>query len=432
MGLVYGQAVTGSLVGTITDSSGGTVANAKVTITEVNTGISRTMQTNDSGNYTFATLEPGVYRVSIEQTGFRTAVKDGVNVLLNTTIRADLSLQPGAVSETITVTAEASILQTDRADTGRKIEAVQIANMPLGYGRNFQGLLNLVPGTSRSFQPHSEFFNSQGALTTQVNGVSREGNNVQFEGVDNNHRTGLLTVLIPPIEALQTVDVSTSNYEAELGRAGGAVTNIMLKSGTNELHGAVYAFHSNSAMGARATFQPRKPVTTYNSYGFNIGGPIRKGRTFFFGDFLQTRDRRGDGFIVSVPTAPLRAGDFSSLASRAVIYDPATGNRDTGVGRTPFAGNQVPDARISPIAKKVLAMVPLPNLGSDILNNYASSTTRNNDSNSFDIKVDHQQSDKDRFSVRYSLQRPVVTDPGRFGMAGGGGKGFAGTGVNRT
>jgi hypothetical protein len=431
-GLVHGQAVTGSLVGTVTDSSGGTVANAKVTITEVNTGISRTMQTNESGNYTFATLEPGVFRVSIEQAGFRTAVKDGVNLLVNTTIRADLSLQPGAVNETVTVTAEASILQTDRADTGRKIEAVQIANMPLGYGRNFQGLLNLVPGTSRSFQPHSEFFNSQGALTTQVNGVSREGNNVQFEGVDNNHRTGLLTVLIPPIEALQTVDVSTSNYEAELGRAGGAVTNIMLKSGTNELHGAAYWFHSDSALGARATFQPSKPVTTYNSYGFNIGGPIRKGRTFFFGDFLQTKDRRGDGYIISIPTAPLRAGDFSSLASRAVIYDPATGNRDTGVGRTPFAGNQVPDARISPIAKKILAMVPLPNLGSDILNNYASATTRNNDSNSFDVKVDHQQSDKDRFSVRYSLQRPVVTDPGRFGIAGGGGKGFAGTGVNRT
>ena len=426
------QAVTGSLLGTVTDSSGGVVPNAKVTITEVNTGIKRTMETNASGNYVFPALEPGVYRVSIEQPGFRMAVKDGVNVLVNTTVRADLVLQPGALSETITVTAEIPILQTDRSDTGRKIEAVQMVNMPLGYSRNFQALLNLVPGTSRAWQPHSEFFNSQGALTTQVNGVSREGNNVQFEGVDNNHRTGLLTVLIPPIEALETVDVSTSNYEAELGRAGGAVTNIMLKSGTNNLHGAVYWFHSDSALGARETFQPTKPVTTANNYGFNIGGPIRRNRTFFFGDFLQVKDRRGDGFILSVPTVPLRAGDFSSLASRAVIYDPATGNRDTGVGRTPFAGNLVPDARISPIAKKIRAMVPLPNLGSDIVNNYASSTTRKKNSNSFDIKLDHQQSDNDRFSARYSLQRPVVTDPGRFGIAGGGGKGFAGTGVNRT
>jgi hypothetical protein len=429
---LYAQAVTASLVGTITDSSGAVVPGAKVTITEVNTGLSRRMETNASGNYSFPALEPGTYRVSVEQAGFRTAVKEGVDLLVNTTVRADLVLQPGAVTEQITVTAEVPILQTDRADTGRKIEAVQMVNMPLSYNRNFQALLNLVPGTTRAFQSNSEFFNSQGALNMQVHGVGLRGNNVQIEGVDNNQYSTALTVLIPPIEALETVDISTSNYEAELGRAGGAVTNIRLKSGTNELHGAAYAFHANSAMSARETFLPTKPVTTYNSYGFNLGGPIRKNRTFFFGDFLQIKDRRGDGYIISVPTAPLRAGDFSSVLPGVVIYDPATGNRDTGVGRLPFANNQVPDARVSPIAKKILAMIPLPNLGLDIVNNYASSTTRIKDSDQFDIKVDHQQTDKDRFSARYSLQRPVVTDPGRFGIAGGGGKGFAGTGVNRT
>lgn len=431
-GLAWGQAVTGSLLGTITDSSGASVPGAKIAITEINTGISRTSQTNDSGNYVFPALEPGTFRVSVEKAGFRTAVKEGVSVLVNTSIRADLTLQPGAVNETVTVTAEVPILQTDRADTGRKIEAVQLANMPLGYSRSFQSLLNLVPGATRSWQPHSEFFNSQGALSTQVNGVSRLGNNLQFEGVDNNHRTGLLSVLIPPIEALQTVDVSTSNYEAELGRAGGAVTNIILKSGTNDLHGAAYWFHSNSEFYARETFLSSKPVTTYNYYGFNVGGPIIKNRTFFFGDFLQIKDRRGDGYIISVPQSALRTGDFSSLASRATIYDPATGNLDTGVGRQPFAGNIIPDSRISAISKKILTYVPQPNLGTGITNNYSSATTRKKDSNSFDVKVDHQQTDKDRFSIRYSLQRPVVTDPGRFGVYGGGGKGFAATGVNRT
>jgi len=163
-------------------------------------------------------------------------------------------------------------------------------------------------------------------------------------------------------------------------------------------------------LGARDTFQPRKPVTTYNYYGGNFGGPIRRNRTFFFGDFLQIKDRRGDGFIISVPTTPFRAGDFSSVLPRVVIYDPTTGSRDTGVGRQPFANNRIPDSRISPIAQKILALAPLPNLGSDIINNYASSTSRIKDSNSFDIKVDHQQTDKDRFSARYSLQRPVVTD----------------------
>jgi len=429
---LYPQAVTGSLLGTITDSSNASVPGAKVTITAINTSIARTTQTNESGNYAFPALEPGVYRVSVEQPGFRTAVKDGVNLLVNTTVRADLTLQPGAISEQITVIAEVPILQTDRADTGRKIEAVQLMNVPLSYGRNYFSLLSLVPGTTRAFQPHSEFFNSQGSLATQTNGVSRMGNNVQFEGVDNNHGTGLLTVLNPPIEALDTVDVSTSNYEAELGRAGGAVINVMLKSGTNSFHGAAYWFHSDSALTARETFQPAKPVTTYNQYGFHLGGPIRKNRTFFFGDFLQTKDRRGDGYIISVPPGTLRAGDFSSLASRAVIYDPAGGNLDTGAGRQPFPGNRIPDARISPIAKKILALTPLPNLGSDVVNNYSDATTRKKDMDSFDVKIDHQQTANDRFSVRYSFQRPVVTDPGRFGAAGGGGKAFAGTGVNRT
>jgi hypothetical protein len=431
-GFVYGQAVTGSLLGTITDSSGASVPSVKVVITEVNTGVSRTAETNASGNYSIPNLEPGTYNVIVEQPGFRKAVRQGVVVLVNTTVRADLTLEPGAVSETVNVTAEAAILQTDRSDTGRKIEAVQMVNLPMGYNRNFQSLLNLVPGTTRAFQPHSEFFNSQGSLSTQVNGVSRLGNNVQFEGVDNNHRTGLLSVLIPPIEALETVDVSTSNYEAELGRAGGAVTNIMLKSGTNSLHGAIYYFHNNSRLNARETFQPTKPVTTANSYGFNLGGPIIKNRTFLFGDFLQSKDRRGDGYIITVPLAPLRAGDFSSQIARGVIYDPATGNRDTGAGRQPFAGNIVPDVRISPIAKKLLSFVPLPNLPTGLTNNYASATTRSRDTNSFDVKVDHLQTDKDRFSARYSFQRPVVTDPGRFGIYGGGGKGFAATGINRT
>jgi hypothetical protein len=430
--LAYSQAVNATLLGTITDASGGVVANSKITISETNTGANRSGSTNESGNYSFPNLSPGTYSVTAEQPGFKKITRTGVDVLVDTSTRVDLVLQPGAVTETVEVTAETSILQTDRADIGRKIETQQLANLPLGYNRSFQSLLNLVPGTTRSFAPHSEFFNSQGSLATQVNGVSRQGNNVQFEGVDNNHRTGLLTVLIPPVEALQTVDVSTSNYEAELGRAGGAVTNIMLKSGTNNLHGSLYEFHNNSRLNARETFQPSKPVTTYNSYGFTIGGPVRRNKTFFFGDFQQTKDRRGDGYIISVPVADFRNGDFSSQNGKAVIYDPGTGDRATGAGRQPLPNNKIPDAQISPIAKKLLALVPLPNLGTAITNNYSAATTRIKDQNSFDAKVDHQQTDKDRFSVRYSFQRPVVTDPGRFGIAGGGGKGFAATGINRT
>ncbi|MCZ2155792.1 MAG: TonB-dependent receptor [Bryobacterales bacterium] len=429
--LLMGQAVTGSMVGTVLDSSGAAVPGAKVTITEMKTGLARSTTTNESGNYSFPALEPGTYRVTVEREGFRTAVREGIAVLVNTSIRADMTLEPGQISETVTVTADSAILQTDRADTGRKIETEQLANLPLGPSRNFHTLLNLVPGTTRSFQPHSEFFNSQGSMANQTNGVSRLGNNLQFEGVDNNQRAGLLSVLIPPIEALQTVDVSTGNYEAELGRAGGAVTSLILKSGTNELHGGAYWFNNTSAVNARETFQPRKAVTTYNYFGFNVGGPIIKNRTFFFGDYLRVMDRRGDGYIISVPGAAFRNGDFSSQPKYSV-YDPATGNLDTGAGRLPFPNNQIPSARFSPIAMKLLSFVPLPNLGTGLTNNYAGATTRKKDTDSFDIKIDHAQTENDRFSVRYSFQRPVVTDPGRFGIYGGGGKGFAATGVNRT
>jgi len=432
-GMLFGQAVQGMLLGTVKDSSGAVVPNVKVVITEMNTGVSRSAQTNASGNYVFPTLDPGLYQVAVELSGFSKAIKDRVQVLVNTSVRADMVLKPGGIAETVTVTAETAMLQTDRADTGRKLEEVQLAAMPLGYNRNFQSLLNLVPGTTRAFAPHSEFFNSQVSLTTQVNGVAREGNNVQFEGVDNNHRTGLLTVMIPPIEAIETVDVSTSNYDAELGRAGGAVTNIFLRSGSNQLHGAVYEFNKTSKLCAQEKFAATKPVTTYNYYGFNLGGPIRKNKTFIFGDYLGLKDRRGDAYVLTVPNQDYRNGDFSSaLSSGVLIYNPLTGDPKTGTGRQPFTNNQVPSALISPVAKKILAMIPLPNNGTQLTNNYATSTVRRKDAESFDVKVDHNQTDNDRISARYSFQRPVVTDPGLFGVYGGGGKGFAATGINRT
>src|SRR6266852_778312 len=222
-GPARGQAVNATLLGTVTDSSGAPVANVKLTITELNTGISRSSQTNDSGNYVLPDLPPGTYRVIAEQSGFKRASRAGVDVIVNTTQRVDLVLQPGNVSETITVEAETPILQTERADTGRKIETVLTENLPLGTNRNYQNLLNIVPGTTRATFQHSQFFNASSSLQTEVNGQLRQGNNYQIEGIDDNERTGLLQILIPPLEAIQTVDVSTSDYDAELGRASGAV-----------------------------------------------------------------------------------------------------------------------------------------------------------------------------------------------------------------
>jgi len=241
--LVFSQAVNGSLLGTVTDSSGGSIPNAKVSITETNTGVSRSVTTNESGNYSFSEVPPGTYTVVAEQAGFKRASRAGVDVIVNTTVRIDLTLQPGQITETVTVTAETALLQTERADTGRKIETVQLHDLPLGASHNFQSFTVLVPGAALPESQHSAFFNPQVSLATRFNGQSRLSDNLQLEGIDDNERTGLLQVLIPPQEAIQTVDVSTSNFEAELGRATGGVTNVILKSGTNQIHAEAYEFN---------------------------------------------------------------------------------------------------------------------------------------------------------------------------------------------
>src|SRR4029079_8673360 len=168
------------------------------------------------------------------------------------------------------------LLQTDRADTGRIIQSLELQEAPLGFNRNFQGMLLTVPGSTRPFRPHSEFFNAQDSLSTNVNGQSRLPNNVQIEGIDDTHRTGLLTTLIPSAEAIETVNVTTSMYDAEFGRAGGAITNVTLRSGTNQFKGTVFAFGNNEKTSAEGYFSHTNPPTDYLESGFALGGPIQK------------------------------------------------------------------------------------------------------------------------------------------------------------
>jgi hypothetical protein len=415
--LSFSQAVNGTLLGTITDSTGSSIPNAQVVLRETETGISRTTSTGEAGNYTFANVPAGRYSVTAEVTGFKTSVRENISVLVNTSVRVELTLQPGIITEVVNVTAEVPTLQTDRSDTSVKIEEPQLANLPVSTqgGRNFQALINFVPGATRAFFAHSQFFNAASTLQTQVNGQSRLANNLQFEGVDNNERTGLLQVLIPPIEALSTVDISTSNFEAELGRATGAVTNIMLKSGTNQLHGQGYWFNRVSALSARSFYDPVRSHFVYNYFGGQVGGPIRKNRSFFFFDFLHQTDHRYSGDRYTIPTDAERTGNLS--VSTSTVYDPLTGNAD-GTGRMPFVGNRIDRSRIATISQKILALVPSPNQPG-LNQNYFGLIPFIRNTNQFDVKGDHQQTDRDRISVRYSHATPTTFDGPSFGMAGG-------------
>ena len=457
--LVVGQAVNATLLGTVTDSSGGAVVGAKVTIMETNTGISRSSATNESGNYVFPDLPPGAYSVTATQLGFKRVSRAGIDVIVNTTERVDLVLQPGNISETINVEAEIPMLQTERADTGRKLETVLTENLPLGTNRNFQNLLNLVPGTTRATFQHSQFFNASSSLQTEVNGQLREGNNYQIEGVDDNERTGLLQILVPPLEAIATVDVSTSNYDAELGRASGGVTNVILKSGTNEFHGAAYEFIRNSYFNARNFFDPSVGHLAYNYLGGNVGGPIKKNKLFFFTDYLRVFDHEANTNLVTIPTMAFRSGNLSS--STTTLYNPYSGNPD-GTGRQPLVAtsapgqgmvpgpdgmvdgfnpacsnpagcpNIVPSALINPISAKLLALLPPPTAPGNA-NNYFALLAYHKDTDFADGKIDFNITDKDRLSGRFSFQRPSIYQAPIFGLAGGPAQGnFEGSGYQNT
>jgi hypothetical protein len=434
--VVGAQAVKGSLVGNVTDTSGGVLPGVTVTITEVNTNISYSTTANESGYYTFSNLKDGTYRVVAELSGFKRFVREGVEVPVNATVRVDCRMDVGALEESVTVVGSSPLLQTDRADTGRIIESVHLQEVPLGFNRNFQGMLVTVPGATRPFRPHSEFFNAQDSLSTNVNGQSRLANNVQIEGIDNNHKTGLLTVLIPSAEAIETVNITTSAYDAEFGRAGGAITNVTLKSGTNSFRGSVFVFGNNEKTNAPGYFSHSKPPTDYLQSGFTLGGPIQRNKLFFFGDYQHTTDHSGRTTRAAIPPMEFRNGDFSRAPT--IIYDPRTGNAD-GSGRQPFAGNVIPADRISPIARAILAKLPSPNLAAALgQTNYQLDYVRTKLTDSFDTKLNAQLSQTDQLSARFSFMRPDITDPSDYPGLGGSkqggpsGNGFSGFGTDTT
>src|SRR5215813_7818081 len=434
---VYGQSVTGTLLGTVTDPNNAVVAGATVTITEVHTNIKRSAATNEDGNYAFNNLALGTYTVEVERAGFKRVLKSGVDVTVNSTTRTDLQLEPGTVSENVTVTAaEATALQTDRADISRIIDTKQVSDLPLGFNRNFQGLMLLVPGSTRPTRPHSQFFNSQDSLESKVNGNSRLSNNFQIEGIDDNEKTGLLQVLIPSADSIQSVSVATSNFDAELGRAGGAVSTVTLKSGTNAIHGSVFAFGNNDNLQASEYFTGLKSPTHYRQLGATIGGPIKKNKIFYFGDYQYTTDKLG---IINRHTVPYKEwynGDFRNAPTK--IYDPATGNPD-GTGRQQISCNGVLNVicpnRISQIATKLLGFLPGPNIAGAAFaqTNFLFSEVRTKKTNAFDAKINYQINSSNNLSYRFSFQRPKVFDPGTYGIYGGPTNGgFAGSGTQNT
>lgn len=452
-----GQAVSGTLVGTVTDSTGANVANAQVTILLTGQSSVYNSVTNESGNFTEPNLPSGTYTITVVAPGFKKETRENIVLLTNTTTRVDISLATGSSSETVTVTAAPPLLQTDRADISSSLEQHQIANLPLSSGNNFQSLLNTVPGMAPVVFNNSQFFNPNNDLSVNANGQSSYVNLYQIEGIDDDQRTGIHIILVPSAAAIQNVDITTNNFEAEFGRAVGTVVNVTLKSGTNQLHGSVFQNMENNGVNARNYFAtgPNGRLV-YNYTGASLGGPILKDKLFVFGDFLRVSDHEASTVNTNIPFYNVTNGSLNLSEYTGQVYDPNTGATATcagggttpscGTGRTPFAGNLIPlsNPGISKVGLTALqdldalARNPQKNLASAkyiagaTTNNFSANLPFSKDSISYDIKSDYAISVRDHLSGRFSHQSTTTFQAPLFGsFLGGpaGGGGFEATGT---
>ncbi len=420
-----GQAVYGSVFGTVTDTNGSAVPNATVTMTNLGTNVSETTKTNSNGNYTQTRLIPGTYRVKVEADGFKASVIDTVVVNVDRASEINVQLQAGQVSEEITITAEAPLLKTDRADVAVTFETRQVTDLPI-LDRNFTKFILLTPGTQQLQWQHAASENPQGSTQTMVNGQHFSGTGYQLDGTENRDPILGIIVINPNFEAIGETKITSQNYDAEFGQAIAGVVSVSTKSGTNDLHGSAFLFRQNDVLQARNPFSQfqRDPLTNKfipdtlrNQFGGAIGGPIVKDRFFYFGDYQGTRSKVGGSRLLSVPTAAARTGDLSAYGIG--IFDPLTGAPDQ---RTEFAGMIIPTARLSQQALNLLQLIPLPNApGRDngTRDNYVASGIESFDGDTFNIRVDAKLTDKLNTFGRFSFADYERNGPTAFGAGGG-------------
>lgn len=435
----HAQVLYGSLTGNVVDPSGAAIPNANVEVVNTSTGAKKNGTTDANGAFLFSDLQPGTYRVNVSRTGFKTSLKETVQIDANKTMRFDAQLEVGSVDEKVTVTADSDLLQTDRGDVSTTQTSRQVNNLPLtgSTGRNYQSLMQIVPGSVMAGEQNSAAGSPQRSISFNVNGVSRLQNNTRIDGASVVYPwLPTNTAYVPTTEAIQEVNVATNSFDAEQGQVGGAAVNVSLKSGTNGLHGAGWLYDTNSSFGkARNYFQttpkPNKDILT--QYGFAVGGPVYlpkvgeggpgfwsgKNKLFFFVDYEKTtRSQLSRLNTVSIAPAVLRptaAGvDFSSTGT--VIYDPNS-NPNPAL-RTPFPNNIIPLNRIDIGAIELLKSMPLPNLPG-FANNYVANGVASFDRTNFDTKINYNLSEKTQFWGRYSYSPTLIYEPPLLGDAGG-------------
>lgn len=413
------QVLYGSLVGNVRDTTGAVVPGATVIITHKQTNQTRQSATSEAGGYSFPTIASGTYLVKVTKEGFKSFTSAEIPVTLNTVTRVDVTLEVGAVVETVTVSGEAPVLQTDRSEVRAEVGTKTLVNLPVPLGRNYQYLFRTLPGFAPPANAHSIPTNPSRALAFNVNGTSRSSNNTRIDGASNfTIQLPHVVAYVPSLEAIETVNVVTSSFDAEQGLAGGAAINVQTKSGTNELHGSAFEYHTNNQLKAKPFFLPpgeRNPKWIYNQFGAAVGGPIKKDKLFYFVAYEGTYDRQNASRFATVPTAAIKRGDMSE--SPRPVYDPLTGDA-AGANRVPFADNIVPPARISAISRKLADLTPLPNL-SGLTSNYFAAASFLFDRHTADTKLNWSPTDKLSTFGRFSILRYNSFNERVFGPLGG-------------
>lgn len=453
-----GQAVYGSILGTITDPSGAAVPNAKITVTDERKGTKEETTTNDSGNYSVTHLIPDTYMVRVEGQGFKSL--EFKEIVVNADAGTDVNgqFQVGSASEQVEVTAEAQQLKTDRADVAIEFNSRYVEDLPI-LNRNFTSFELLSPGTQKLGWGHAATENPQGSQQIFVQGQHFSGTAYELDGTDNQDPILGIIVVNPNLDAVTETKVALQNYDAEFGKAVAGVVTAQTKSGSNDIHGSAFWFRRTDALQARDPFTQYAPdpitgrfipSSRWQQFGGSVGGPIIKNKLFFFGDYQATRQSNGITNQLSIPTALVQStcnpatnttgycnlSEYlnQGLTGGGQVYDPTTGtltgnggNR-TAYGPQPAAncsGNCIPIGEISPQAGAILALFPNPQ-NAGISNNYVSSGSGPFSQNSFDTRIDYSATSTLNFFGRFSLDYFSLSGKGSLGPLGGPGTGLLG------
>ena len=422
------QALYGSLTGNIADASGAAVPGATVTITNEDTGLELTAVSDATGTYTIRNIAGGTYTMKASLQGFKEFVQTGIPITAGGIVRINGKLEVGALSESVTVTTEATILKTDKADVSVDLRPEDVVNLPLNQYRNYQYLMNLVPGATPPAFQNAQTDTPGRALTTNINGTNRNNNVTRIDGAASinvwlPHHAGY----IAPVETIENVNISTNSFDAAQGMTGGAATVVQTKSGTNTFKGSAFYFRTQDELNARrGYFDPSKVDSSTAIAGGTVGGPIRRNKLFYFAGWERNSERQGIFSTYTVPTARMRNGDFGEVLAASPnfrIYDPATGT-STGAGRTFFENAVIPANRISDIAKRIQALYPEPNnpgTNNGLQNNLFIPRNPKADRDNYDVKMNWNRTSAHQIWGKFSMMQASVFDLFYLGIDGAGG-----------